>query len=247
VALVGEIDQPERDGPVALLIDDDDAVRAFVCTRLVADGFRVVEATSGEAGLELLTPEITVVLVDVGLPGIDGFTVVRKIRRSSRVPIVMMTAASDEGDRVLGLELGADDYIVKPFLPREMIARVRAAIRRAAPPDAAPPVPRDADTEDGLVIDVAAREARIDRSALTLTAREFELLAFLASHPRQVFTREQLLRQVWETEPGWVGDSTVTEHIHRVRKELDRHPASRASIVTIRGIGYRYESSPESG
>jgi len=244
---VAETDQPARGGPVALLIDDDDAVRAFVCTRLVADGFRVVEATSGEIGLELLSPEITVVLVDVGLPGIDGFTVVRTIRRSSGVPIVMMTAAADESDRVLGLELGADDYIVKPFLPREMIARVRAAVRRGSPPDAALPGPPGADAHDCLVIDLAAREARVDGSALILTAREFELLAFLASHPRQVFTREQLLRQVWEAEPGWVGDSTVTEHVHRVRKELDRYPAGRASIVTIRGIGYRFETTPVTG
>ena len=108
------------------MIDDDDGMRSFVRTRLEGEGFEVLEASSGEVGLQLLTDDVSVVIVDVGLPGIDGFTVVRTIRRTSWVPIVMMTGAADEGDRVLGLELGADDYIVKPFLPREMIARIRA-------------------------------------------------------------------------------------------------------------------------
>jgi DNA-binding response OmpR family regulator len=171
---------------------------------------------------------------------------VRSIRRFSRVPIVMMTAAGDEGDRVLGLELGADDYIVKPFLPREMTARVRAAVRRSMPHEReavgtvgdAPQVP------GSLVIDTSAREARVGHSVLTLTAREFDLLAFFAEHPRHVFTRDQLLRRVWEAEPGWLGDSTVTEHVHRVRKELERHPESQVSISTVRGIGYRFEPPP---
>ncbi len=234
--------QPMDTRPIALLIDDDDGLRAFVRIRLEAEGFQVIEAASGEAGLEQLTPQVSVVLVDVGLPGIDGFTVVRTMRRSSSVPILMMTAAADEGDRVLGLELGADDYIVKPFLPREMTARVRAAIRRSNL--ASPVEPTSVPLDHGMpVIDPQAREALIDGVVLSLTAREFDLLAFLVAHPRQVFTRDQLLRHVWETEPGWVGDGTVTEHIHRIRKQLDLHPACAASITTIRGIGYRFEPS----
>ena len=222
---------------VALLIDDDGDVRRFVRTRLAADGFAVIEAPTGELGLELLTPAVDVVLVDVGLPGIDGFSVVRSIRRNSNVPIIMMTAASSESDRVLGLELGADDYIVKPFLPREMVARVRASVRRAS---ARETVPAPFQMADSLIIDVPAREASVNGMVLALTAREFELLAFLSAHPRQVFSREQLLRHVWESEPGWIGDGTVTEHIHRLRKELERHPACRASIATVRGVGYRF-------
>ncbi len=226
--------------PVALLIDDDDGMRRFVRSRLEAAGFQVLEAETGEAGLDLLDSNVSVVLVDVGLPGIDGFAVVRAIRRSSEVAIVMMTAASEEGDRVLGLDLGADDYIVKPFLPGEMTARVRAAIRRSSSTNPTPPTIDVVGRHDDVEIDLAAREALVAGSVLTLTAREFDLLAFLNAHPRQVFTRDQLLRQVWDAEPGWIGDGTVTEHIHRLRKELVRHPSCRASIVTVRGIGYRY-------
>jgi DNA-binding response OmpR family regulator len=230
--------------PLALLIDDDDGMRTFVRVRLEADGFDVIEAASGEAGLDLLTPGVSVVLVDVGLPGIDGFTVVQTIRRSSRVPIVMMTGAGDEDDRVRGLELGADDYIVKPFLPREMTARIRAAARRSMPSEESWPEADVSPPDDGLVVNILVREARVAGKLLQLTAREFDLLAFLAAHPRQVFTRDQLLQQVWKSEPGWVGGGTVTEHIYRVRRELERHPASNASIVTVRGIGYRFQSTP---
>jgi two-component system alkaline phosphatase synthesis response regulator PhoP len=246
----GTSDLPEagasdRAEPVVLLIDDDDSVRSFVRTRLEGDGFRVIEATSGEDGLAMLTPEVTIVIVDVGLPGIDGFGVVRAIRRTSDVPIVMMTAASAEGDRVLGLELGADDYIVKPFLPREMAARVRAAVRRGAPLRAVrrhdDDAPKSEPEQGALAIDAGAREAFVDGVLLTLTSREFDLLAFLAASPRQVFSRVQLLRSVWGSEPEWVGDATVTELVHRVRKELQRHPASSARIVTVRGAGYRFD------
>ena len=231
--------------PVALVIDDDDGMRSFVRARLEAEGFAVIEASSGEAGLELLSTDVSVVLVDVGLPGIDGFTVVRTIRGSSQVPIVMMTGAGDEGDRVLGLELGADDYIVKPFLPREMTARIRAAVRRSS---GIQPGSTDLDASAataGLVIDASTREVRVAGAVLELTAKEFDLLAFLAAHPRQVFTRDQLLQQVWQSEPGWVGGGTVTEHIYRVRKELERHPQCRASIATIRGVGYRFETTSD--
>ena len=230
--------------PVALVIDDDAGMRSFVRTRLEDDGFDVIDAASGEAGLELLTPRVSVVLVDVALPGIDGFMVVRTIRRSSRVPIVMMTGAGDEDDRVRGLELGADDYIVKPFLPREMIARIRAAARRATTlDDGALTVEAASPPQRGLVVDTSSREARVAGALLQLTAREFDLLAFFTADPRQVFTRDQLLVQVWRTEPGWVGAGTVTEHIYRVRRELERHPGSHVSITTVRGVGYRFETT----
>jgi DNA-binding response OmpR family regulator len=237
-------DACDEAAPLVLLVDDDDALRSFVRVRLEADGLRVIEASSGEEGLDLLTADVSVVLVDVGLPRIDGFGVVRAIRRSSTVPIVMMTAAADESDRVLGLELGADDYIVKPFLPREMLARVRAAIRRAAigGPATTPTAKREAGGV--LVIDTFAREARIDGAALRLTTLEFDLLAYLAASPRRVFSRDQLLHNVWHIEPGWVGDATVTEHVHRLRRELERHPTFAGAIVTVRGIGYRYDPSP---
>jgi DNA-binding response OmpR family regulator len=244
--IADEPDQPSAD-PVestVLLIEDDVSIRAFVRNRLEIDGYHVTEAASGEEGLEKLTPSTILVIVDVGLPGIDGFGVVRAMRRISRVPIVMMTAAADEGDRVFGLELGADDYIIKPFLPREMMARVRAAIRRGSPLQSASgstEEPAAIVESDGLSIDPAAREALVDGVLLPLTAREFELLRFLAESPRQVFSREQLLRQVWEVEPGWLGTSTVTEHVHRVRRQLESHSGTTARIVTVRGAGYRFD------
>lgn len=227
-----------------LLIDDDADVRDFIKARLESDGFSVVVAASGEQGLSMMAPDgsIDAVVIDVGLPGIDGFTVVRSLRRWSNVPIIMVTAASDEADRVLGLELGADDYVVKPFLPRELVARIRAAVRRSIIN-----VPATVDENakrlvfGPLVIDCDAHEAHVDGTGLLLTAREFDLLAFVATSPRRVFSREQLLRGVWSVEPGWLGAGTVTEHVHRLRKELERHIACSSTIATVRGAGYRFD------
>jgi DNA-binding response OmpR family regulator len=231
----------ERAGDTVLLIEDDDSIREFVKSRLEQAGFGVVEVSTGIAGLQAFAAhDIDVVVVDVGLPDIDGFSVVRAIRERSLVPIMMMTAAVDEIDRVMGLEIGADDYVTKPFLPREMVARVRALVRRSHQQE--PPPSTDLqDAVGGIVIDALAREARVDGIRLDLKAREFDLLAFLAASPRQVFTRDQLLRQVWQVEPGWISDATVTEHVRRVRLELVRHEGCTATIATVRGTGYRFE------
>jgi DNA-binding response OmpR family regulator len=239
--VVGMDERRRQPGRVALLIDADDELRGFVRARLVSDGFAVIEAASGEEGLARLTPDVSVVLIDVGLPGLDGFSVLRSIRRVSRVPAIMMTAASDESDRVLGFELGADDYIVKPFLPREMLARVRTAARRSVVDSTRSDGERTRDDRTGLVVDQESREVRLDGELISLTAREFDLLAFFAASPRQVFTRDQLLRQVWNAEPGWINAATVTEHIHRLRRVFESHPNCTARIVTLRGVGYRFE------
>jgi DNA-binding response OmpR family regulator len=219
------------------LIDDDVMVRQFVRGRLEAAGFEVIEADTGERGVELMNGTVSAVLLDVGLPGMDGFSVLRAIRRRYTAPVLMMTAAGDEADRVLGLEIGADDYIVKPFMPRELVARVRAALRRTAPPA----VPARVLLFGDLHIDPLAREARRDGEILPLTHREFDLLLFLARSPRQTFSREQLIKQVWGAEPEWQDAATVTEHVHRLRRHVETSPERPERIVTVRGVGYRFD------
>ncbi|MDO8361414.1 MAG: response regulator transcription factor [Actinomycetota bacterium] len=222
---------------VVLLIDDDVDIRRVVRDRLRAAGFTVAEAESGERGLEVLASQpVDIVVLDVGLPGIDGFSVLRAIRASSQVAVVLLTAAGDEADRVLGLEIGADDYVVKPFSPRELVARVRAVARRAQPN-----LLRSVLQFGDMVVDTRAREVRRNGELVSLTAREFDLLAFLGSAPRQTFTREQLLHHVWNSEPGWQDVATVTEHIHRLRRRIEADHSAPRHLITVRGSGYRFD------
>ncbi len=227
----------ENRSEALLLIEDDADVRRFLHERLTAQGFAVVEAASGERGLELMEAQrFDGVLLDVHLPGIDGFAVLRSIRRSSQVPVLLLTAASDEADRVLGFEIGADDYIIKPFLTRELVARIRAVLRRARPTES-----RAMMTFDHLVIDPSAREMFLDGQLVKLTGREFDLLVFMASSPRRTYSREQLLQQVWNSEANWQNIATVTEHVHRLRRRIEADPASPRFLVTVRGAGYRFD------
>jgi two-component system phosphate regulon response regulator PhoB len=220
-----------------LVIEDDPDVRRYVRERLVAAGHTVSEASTGERGVEMAAAHrFDLVLLDVELPGIDGFAALRSIRSASAVPVIMLTGAADEADRVLGLEIGADDYVVKPFMPRELVARVAAHLRRARPSDAVPPM-----TFGALTVDPQARTVHLDGRSVALTGREFDLLVFLASSPRRTYTREQLLVQVWNSEPGWQNVATVTEHIHRLRRRLESDPDAPRRIVTVRGTGYRFD------
>jgi DNA-binding response OmpR family regulator len=233
---VGTSGSEHRAGTV-LLVEDDSDVRAFLHERLTAQGFVVTEAPSGERALELFVAErFDIVLLDVHLPGIDGFAVLRSVRRSSQVPVILLTAASDEADRVLGFEIGADDYVIKPFLPRELVARIRALLRRAKPSERPALL-----TFDDLVIDPHAREVFLAGNEVRLTGREFDLLVFLASSPRRAYTREQLLHHVWNSEPSWQDAATVTEHIHRIRRRIEADPAKPRFLVTVRGAGYRFD------
>jgi len=224
------------DPPTIVLVEDDPNIADLVDLYLRNDGFRVYQANAGEAALELVrqrNPRL--VILDVGLPGtLDGLAVCRELRAHSDVPIIMLTARDGEIDRVLGLEMGADDYVTKPFSPRELVARVRAILRRADGPtrDQAPAVLIAGDVE----VDLGRREARAAGTVVPLAAREFDLLAFLAENRGLALSRRQLLDGVWGVD--WVGDErTVDVHVRQLRKKLgDGFPLS-----TVWGVGYRLD------
>jgi len=222
----------------ALLVDDQADVRRIVRDRLLAHGFAVLEAGSGEHGLQLLDEHVVhAVVLDVHLPGMDGFAVLRTIRQRSEVPVVLLSAANEEADRVLGLELGADDYVVKPFSSRELVARVRAVMRRAQS-TSNPTVPLQFNR---VHIDTAARTVTRDGAAVFLTPRSFDLLVFLLMHPGRTFSRDELLVNVWLSEPDWQNAATVTEHMHRLRRALEESPEHPRHLVTVRAKGYRFD------
>ena len=225
-------------GELVLVVDDEPTVREVVSRYLELGGYRVATASDGHAALALSAearPDL--VILDLMLPGMDGLEVCRRLRAAAPTPIVMLTAKSHEADRIVGLELGADDYVVKPFSPRELVARVRSVLRRTrGGADAAQPTRL---WVGDLMIDPATREVEVDGRAVSLTAREFELLLFLARHPRQVFTRGQLLQRVWEY--TWLGDtSTVTVHIRRLREKVEDNPSEPRRVQTVYGVGYRF-------
>jgi two-component system response regulator ResD len=227
-----------------LVVDDDPTVAEVVVRYLERDGYVVESVGDGEAAVESArTSRPRLVVLDLMLPGLDGLEVCRRLRELAPVPIVMLTARGEEEDRVVGLELGADDYLTKPFSPRELMARVRAVLRRADEPAVARVEP----TSDfgRLVIDRAAREVTVDGALVVLTAKEFDLLAFMAQHPHRVFRREELLEHVW----GFtIGDTaTVTVHIRRVREKIERDPSSPEHLVTAWGVGYRFEPGTKDG
>ena len=221
-----------------LVVDDEPTVREVVQHYLEREGYRVHVATDGPGALAALAAETPdLIVLDLMLPGMDGLEVCRRLRAAAATPIVMLTAKSHEADRIVGLELGADDYVVKPFSPRELVARVRSVLRRThGAADTAQPTRLWA---GDLMIDPATREVEIGGRAVSLTAREFELLLFLARHPRQVFTRGQLLQRVWEY--TWLGDtSTVTVHIRRLREKVEDNPSDPHRVQTVYGVGYRF-------
>jgi DNA-binding response OmpR family regulator len=227
-------------GRRVLVVDDEAMVLEVVGRYLERDGFEVETAADGHTALALAgewAPDI--IVLDLMLPGVDGLEVCRTLRKRSDVPIVMVTARSEETERVVGLELGADDYVVKPFSPRELVARIKAILRRVPAAGAADDVGK-AMRFDGLVIHPSTRRVEVDGRPVDLTAREFDLLAFLASHPGQVFTRDQLMDDVWDY--TFAGDaSTVTVHIRRVREKVEADPKRPRFIKTVWGVGYKFE------
>ncbi len=223
-----------------LVVDDDDTVREVLRRYLSRDGHEVLEAADGPTGLERArTGHPDLVVLDLMLPGMNGLDVCRELRRTSTVPVIMLTALGQEADRVAGLEFGADDYVVKPFSPRELALRVGRVLDRSRVAPA--PVERPVASTDGeLRADPVSRIARLRGTDLTLTTREFDLLHFLLAHPGQVFGRTELMEQVW----GWTfGDqSTVTVHVRRLREKIERDPARPRRIVTVWGVGYRLDA-----
>jgi DNA-binding response OmpR family regulator len=231
---------PMPDSSTILLVDDEDAVQKLLAFPLERDGFRVLQARDGEEALAQFRQErVDLVVLDVMLPKLDGLEVCKRLRASSSVPIIMLTARDDELDKVLGLELGADDYITKPFSIREFRSRVRALLRRAT---AAAPAADDAVIRnDGLMIDPGRREVVVDGRGVELTYVEFELLRTLAAHAGRVYTREQLLQALWGGS-DYREPRTIDVHVRHLREKLERDPGEPEFILTVRGVGYRFRS-----
>ena len=219
-----------------LVVDDEDDIVALMRDFLEAEGYAVVTAHDGPAALDALASgPVDCVLLDVMMPGQSGFEVLRRIRETGDVPVLFLSARQEDSAKIRGLGLGADDYIVKSATPGEVVARVKAVLRRARRGEAPPGAVLD---YGRLVIDVRAREVRVNGEPVPLTAREFDLLQLLAEHPRQVFTREQLFERLW----GPYGDRhTLTVHVGRLREKIEEDPARPRHIVTVWGVGYRFE------
>ena len=225
--------------PVVLVVDDDAAIRTVVRWQLDDAGFRVVEADDGPSALRSIQDERPVLVVlDLSLPGLGGLDVLRSVRAGqagrSDLPIIVLSGRSGEVDRIVGLDLGADDYLVKPFSPGELAARVRSVLRRSIPEPAG-----EAIVIGTLRIEPASRRVVLAENDVELTPKEFDLLAFLATHPRSVFTRSQLLERVWNSSSDWLGEATVTEHVHRLRLKLERDASQPKLVRTVRGVGYQ--------
>jgi DNA-binding response OmpR family regulator len=219
-----------------LVVDDEPTIREIVVSYLERDGFKTLEAADGNRARELLEADPPdLVVLDVMLPGTDGLELCRWIRSRSRLPVIMLTARGEESDRIVGLELGADDYVTKPFSPRELAARVRTVLRRAE----TDVVAQESLSYDGLIVDSATREVTRDGNPLRLTAREFDLLWFLASHPRRVFSREHLMRRVWGYSAA-LDTGTVTVHMRRLREKIEEDPSHPRHLETVWGVGYRF-------
>ncbi len=220
-----------------LVVDDEPIVRDVVVRYLQRDGFTTLEAGDGDTARDLIeNGDPGLVVLDIMLPGTDGLELCRWIRSRSDLPVILLTARGEEADRIVGLELGADDYVTKPFSPRELAARVRTVLRRSGNTSA-----RAEQLEfDDLSIDGASRIVTRDGEPVTLTAREFDLLWFLASNPRRVFSRSHLMDRVWGHAPA-LDTGTVTVHIRRLREKLEADPAHPTHLQTVWGVGYRFD------
>ena len=241
---LADVDTTAEAGTV-LVVDDEPTVREVVAEYLRRDGHTVHETGDGaEASRWLADNEPDLVVLDIMVPNVDGLSILKDLRRRSDVPVILLTARVDEVDRIVGLELGADDYVVKPFSPRELTVRVRNVLRRTAGNGAraAGPTPTDQAVSFGeLHIDRAAREVHVGGRPVTLTPKEFDLLDHLASSPRQVFSRQQLLTHVWDSSADYQDPATVTVHVGRLRQKLEADPDEPRWIATVWGVGYRFE------
>ncbi|MCA1737054.1 MAG: response regulator transcription factor [Actinobacteria bacterium] len=220
-----------------LVVDDEPRVREVVATYLLREGWEVATAADGETArrqLDEFAPEL--VVLDIMLPGVSGTELLAEIRRQGDLGVILLTARTDEADRISGLELGADDYVVKPFSPRELVARVRSVMRRSAPKPNASSL-----QFDDIEIDLQRRAVVVEGAPVEVTAREFDLLAFLATNAPQVFTRAELLQKVWNSSTEWQDPATVTVHVRRLRQKIEVDPQHPRWLTTVWGVGYRFE------
>ena len=222
---------------IVLVVDDEPMVREVLAQYLSRDGFEVVEAADGDQAIVVLDdrrPDL--VLLDLMLPKRHGLEVLRYARATTDVPIILLTALGDEKDRIAGLELGADDYVVKPFSPREVAARVRSVLRRSG----GPPAPAIGTFGD-VTVDFDRRHVQRAGSPVELTRLEFDLLAFLLANPNRVVSRDELLESVWDSSAEWQDPATVTVHVRRLRQKLEQDPSEPVHLLTVYGVGYRFE------
>jgi DNA-binding response OmpR family regulator len=225
-------------GSKILLVEDEPSILEIAALYLRRAGYQVQGVKDGREAMKSLERELPDLLVlDLMLPGVDGLTITRWLRDQSEVPIIMLTARREESDRIAGLEMGADDYVVKPFSPQELVSRVRAVLRRSKRQVEEP----DASLHyDGLDIDPVTRLVQVRGEEILLTAKEFDMLWLLARHPRQVFTRVQLLEQIWGF-TDYIDAGTVTVHVRRLREKIEADPSVPLHIQTVWGIGYKFE------
>ena len=230
-------------GETILVVDDEPTILEVVELYLRREGYEILTAADGQTALDLFEqrrPDL--IVLDLMLPGMSGFDVTRRLQALGGVPLIMLTARGEETDRVVGLELGADDYVTKPFSPRELVARVKAVLRRTSAVAAPTPANENLLTVGALQLDTASRSVTHDNKAVNLTVREFDLLQFLMRHPGQVFTREQLLDNVWGY--TFASDmSTVTVHIRRLREKIEANPTTPVLLQTVWGVGYKLEKA----
>lgn len=220
-----------------LVIDDDQTFVRLVTAILAGDGHQVVVATDAESALDLLDqPPVDLIVLDIEMPGMSGLELLSRIKPRVAVPVIVVSGREAESERVLALDLGADDYVVKPFLSREFAARVRAALRRARH------TPDVTYAFIGLEIRLGGREVAVGGHPVALSPREFDVLAYLAARAGQVVSRAQLLEDVWRSSADWQDSATVTEHIRRIRRRIEPDPAHPQRITTVRNVGYRFEA-----
>jgi DNA-binding response OmpR family regulator len=230
--------------PTILLVDDEDSVRKVLAFPLEKDGYEVVQAADGEEALALFDAnDVDLVVLDIMLPRLDGLEVCKRLRATSTVPIIMLTARDDELDKVIGLELGADDYITKPFSIREFRSRVRALLRRAKTLQSVGPADEERIERHGLVVDVPRRTVEVRGTPVQLTYVEFELLRTLAASPGRVFSRRMLLESLWKS-ADYRDPRTIDVHVRHLREKLEPEPRNPEYILTVRGVGYRFAERP---
>jgi two-component system, OmpR family, phosphate regulon response regulator PhoB len=230
-----------------LVVDDDDGVRTAVTWALEADGFEVLAVENGLAAIEVIeTSKLSLVVLDLSLPGLGGLDILRRVRTTEsldgqwRLPIIVLSGRDTETDRIVGLDMGADDYLVKPFSPGELAARARSVLRRSAEPTLGGKPPFTP-TGSGVEIDRESRNVWLNGSPIELAAKEFDLLAYLANNPKRAYRRSELLATVWSSESGWQTEATVTEHVYRLRLKIEADPQRPIWLQTVRAIGYRWE------